>query len=158
MANIFSGSEVVQLGINIEENGRDFYNTLAQESKNTKTKNIFKFLAGEEEKHIMVFQGILQKTEEFEPQGMGADEYYAYMNSLASQHVFTQKDKGREIAKSIKTDQEAIDKGISFEKDSIVFYEGIKRVVPAHDHKIVDSLIEQEKSHLEKLTELKQTL
>ena len=38
MANIFSGSEIVQIGIQIEKNGRDFYNTLEEQSTNKKGK------------------------------------------------------------------------------------------------------------------------
>jgi len=158
MGNIFAGSEMVELGIEIERNGRDFYNTLASQSKNQKAGEIFRYLAGEEEKHIKVFQEILNKTEKYEPSGLDADEYFAYMNALASEYVFTQKDKGKEIAKTIKSDQEAVNTGIGFEKDSIIFYEGMKKTVPQYDIDIVDKLIIQEQSHLRQLSDLKASL
>ena len=154
MGNIFSGSEVVELGIQIEKNGRDFYNTLVKQSKILKAKEVFKFLAGEEEKHIKVFQGLLDKTQKFEALGLDADEYYAYMSTLASEHVFTQKDKGEEIARNIKTDREAIVKAIRFEEDSIVFYEGVKKIVPGSDEEIIEALITQEEGHLKQLIEM----
>ncbi len=75
MGNISAGSEVVQVGIQIEKNGKDFYNALAKHSKNPKAVEIFKYLAGEEEKHIKAFQKILDKTENYEPQGLDADQY-----------------------------------------------------------------------------------
>ena len=158
MGNIFAGSEIVQLGIQIEKNGQDFYNTLSAQTKNEKAKGLFEFLAGEEAKHIQVFKKILEKTAKYEPVGLDADEYYAYMNALASEHVFTQKDKGAEIARAIKTDNEVVEKAIGFEKDSIVFYEGMKKIVPDYDKKIVDDLIAQEQGHLRQLTELKKTI
>ena len=77
------------------------------------------------------------------------------MQALASQTVFTQKDKGRQIAAKIKSEPEAIDLGIGFEKDSILFYQGMKRFVPEYDHKIIDELILQEEYHLALLWELK---
>ena len=67
MANIFSGSEIVQIGIQIEKNGRDFYNALEKQSTNKKGKEIFHYLAGEEEKHIKVFEEILSSAENYEP-------------------------------------------------------------------------------------------
>ncbi len=158
MGNIFAGSEMVELGIEIERNGRDFYNTLASQSKNQKAGEIFRYLAGEEEKHIKVFQEILNKTEKYELSGLDADEYFAYMNALASEYVFTQKDKGKEIAKTIENDKEAVDMGIGFEKDSIIFYEGMKKAVPEYGLKIINELIMQEQSHLKKLSDLKKTL
>ena len=158
MGNIFAGSEIVEIGVQIEKNGRDFYNTLFKQSKNAKLKEIYKYLAAEEEKHIAVFQKILDSLEKYEPAEAYPGEYFAYMNALASEYVFTQKEKGEEIAKKLKNDKEAVDKGISFEKDSIVFYEGMKRLVPEYDKKIIDELISQEQSHLIQLTDLKKVL
>jgi len=158
MGNIFAGSEIVEIGIQIEKNGRDFYNTVEKKSKNQKASEIFKYLAGEEGKHIKVFQEILNKTEKYEPSGLDADEYFAYMNALASEYVFTQKDKGEQVAKTIKNDLEAVNMGIGFEKDSIIFYEGIKKAVPQYDINIIDKLIIQEQSHLRQLSDLKASL
>lgn len=155
MGNIFTGSEIVELGIQIEKNGMDFYNTLVKQSKNPSARDIFKFLAREEEKHIVVFQKILEKMEKYEPSESYPGEYFAYMNALAGEYVFTQKDKGEEIAKETKTDKEAVEKGVGFEKDSIIFYEGIKKVVPEDDHKVIDELISQEQNHLRQLLDLK---
>lgn len=155
MGNIFSGSEVVEIGIQIEKNGRDYYTTLMNQSKNEKARELFKYLAGEEEKHIVAFQKILSSVQKYEPQGLDSDEYYAYMNDLASEHVFTQKDKGTEVARAIKSDKEAIDMAIGFEEDSIVFYEGVKKIVPPFDVKVVEDLITQEQNHLKQLIELK---
>jgi len=158
MGNIFSGSEIVELGVQIEKNGRDFYDTLAKKTKNAACADIFTYLSREEEKHIKVFQGILGKTEKYEPQGLDAGDYIAYMNALASEYVFTQKDKGAEVAGGIKSDKEALDMGIRFEKDSIIFYEGMKKTVPGYDLKIIEELIKQEQAHLRLLTDLKRKI
>ena len=158
MANIFSGSEIVELGIQIEKNGRDFYDTLVRQSKNKKAKEIFKYLAGEEEKHIAIFRRILDKLEKYEPPESYPGEYFAYMNALASDYVFTQKNKGEEIAKNITSDKEAVDTGIGFEKDSILFYQGMRKVVPEYDHGVIDELIAQEQNHLRQLSDLKKGL
>lgn len=158
MVNIFAGSEIVELGIQVEKNGRDFYNTLVKQSKIQKARETFKYLAGEEEKHIAVFRKILDSVHKYEPPETYPGEYFAYMNALASDYIFTQKDKGGEIAKRTRSDKEAIVLGIGFEKDSILFYEGMKKVVPEYDHKIVNNLIEQEQSHLRQLSDLKNKL
>lgn len=158
MVNIFSGSEIVELGIQIEKNGRDFYNALVGKSKNQKAKEKFKYLAGEEEKHIEVFSKILDSVHKYEPPESYPGEYFAYMNALARDYVFTEKDKGKEVAKNVKGDKQAVELGIRFEKDSIIFYTGMKRIVPEYDHKIVDKLISQEQDHLRQLSELKESL
>lgn len=155
MANVFSGSEIVGFGIQIEKNGRDFYNALADKAKSQQREDIFRFLAKEEEKHIVTFQKILESVKEYEPPETYAGEYFAYMNILAGEYVFTQADKGKELASMTKNDKDAIDVGIKFEKESIVFYEGMKKVVPGKDANVVEKLIDQENSHLFKLLKLR---
>jgi len=158
MGNMFAGSEVVEIGIQIEKNGKEFYDAVSLSSKDTKAKEVFKFLSQEEERHIAVFKKMQESVEQYEPAESYPGEYFAYMNALAGNHIFTQKDKGREIARTIKNEKEAVELGIGFEKDSIIFYEGMKRLVPDYDAKIIDELIGQEKAHLVKLTELKAQL
>ncbi len=158
MANVFAGSEIIEMGIQIEKNGKDFYDTVIAQTKDEKAKNIFKYLAGEEEKHIVTFQKILDSVHKYEPPESYPGEYFAYMKALASEYIFTQKDKGREIAKSAKSDKEVVRLGMKFEKDSIIFYEGMKKVVPEGQGNVVDALIAQEKSHLLKLFQLKENL
>ena len=158
MGNIFAGSEIVEIGIQIEKNGRDFYDAVVGKSKNQKAKEIFKYLATQEEQHIAVFKKILDSVNKYEPAESYPGEYFAYMNSLASEHIFTQKDKGNQIAKNVNSDREAVELGIGFEKDSIVFYEGMKRVVPEYDNKVIDELIKQEQDHLKQLSDLRNNL
>jgi rubrerythrin len=155
MAGVFSLSEIVELGIQIEINGRDFYRAVLERPLDQKARDIFGLLGKEEERHIADFQKILDSVAAYEPRESYPEEYFAYMNALASEHVFTQKDKGREIAGKIKADREAVELGIGFEKDSILFYEEMKRMVSKKEQKTVQMLIEAEKGHLRKLSELK---
>ena len=158
MGNIFAGSEIVELGIEIEKNGRDFYNTLTSQSKNQKAKDIFKYLAEQEEEHMAVFQKILDAIQKYEPPESYPGEYFAYMNALVSESVFTKKNKGKEIAKKTKDDRQAVDIGIGAERDSIVFYEGMKKAVPEYEQKVIDEVITQEQGHLKQLVDLKANL
>lgn len=156
MGNIFSGSEIVEIAVQIEKNGRDFYRTVAQHVKQENLKQTFDFLAKEEERHIEVFERILDRVGRYEPQGAFSDEYFLYMRALAKEHIFTQENKGKVVAQKIGSAKEAIEAGIGFEKESIIFYEGIKKVVPDYDHHLVEELINQEKAHLLKLWEIKE--
>ncbi|MFA6079419.1 MAG: ferritin family protein [Candidatus Omnitrophota bacterium] len=158
MGNIFSGSEIAELGIQIENNGRDFYGALAANSKELKTREIFAFLSGEEEKHIETFKKISASARSYKPKQAYPDEYFKYMSALAGDYVFTQKGKGKELAGKISGEGEALDLAIRFEKDSIVFYEGMKNVVPERDQGMVEELIRQERSHLVSLSRLKEEL
>lgn len=158
MGNLFSASEIVEIGIQIEKNGRDFYNGVLKVSKEPKPQEIFTFLRGEEEKHIKRFENLLSQVKKYEPSEAYPGEYFAYLKALSEGYVFTKANKGAEIASKIKTSSEAIDKGIGFEKDSILFYHEMKRFVLEGEQKVIDKLIEEEQEHLRKLTELKKNL
>ncbi|MGA1790307.1 MAG: ferritin-like domain-containing protein [bacterium] len=155
MGKRFSASEITQMGVQIEKNGRDFYTVLAKSSKKDEVKDVFQFLAKEEERHIKLFSEILSGFEKYEPSDAYPDEYFAYLKSLSDTYIFTKENTGREIAQSVEDDIEAIDLGIGFEKDSILFYMEMKNMVWKEGKKIVDQLIEEERSHLRKLSEIK---
>jgi len=158
MGNIFSGSEIIELGIQIEKNGKNFYDTLIEKSKNDKSKGVFKYLSAEEAKHITAFQNILDSVKKYEPSEAYPGEYFAYMKALADDCVFTRKDTGAEFAGKTKSDKEACDFGIKFEKESVIFYEHIKEAVPKNEHKVIDELVLQELGHLKRLYKLKEEM
>lgn len=158
MANVFTANEIVGISIQIEKNGRDFYNALTERYKDKDAVDLFKYLAGEEEKHIQTFQKILDSVGKHEPQETYPGEYLEYMNALAAESVFTEKAKGKEAASGAKNSTDAVNMGIGFEKDSIIFYQSMKKVVPEHDYKTLNDIISEERSHLRKLYNLKKKL
>lgn len=158
MKKAFVAEEIVEIGIQIEINGKDFYDVVAKKSKDKKAKEIFKYLSGEELKHIGVFRDILGAVKQYYPKEAYPQEYFAYMNSIASGHIFTQKDKGKETAKSVKNEIEAVNLGIRFEKESIIFYEEMKKIIPEKEIKPLEGLIREEEKHLADLTNIKGVL
>ncbi len=156
MEERYSACELVEIGIQVEKNGREFYLELAKKDFKAEAVKAFKFLAEEEEKHIKVFDRIFSSACEYEPEGAYPDDYFAYMNALARQYIFTQgKGRGKEAASAVKDFADAVDLGIGFEKDSIIFYEGMKKIIAGKDHKIIDKVITEEQKHLARLFELK---
>lgn len=155
MKIIFSGSEIAEMAVDIEKNGRDFYNKVAEFLKDKNTKKIFKYLAGQEEKHIKVFENILSKVKKYEPIEAYTDEYYRYIKALSEEHIFTKKKKGKEAAKAVRDGKQAVELGLSFERDSILFYYEMKNFVPKSEHGILENLMKEERRHVEKLSLLR---
>jgi len=157
MAQSFAASEIVELGVQIEINGKDFYDIVLGQTKNKKAKEIFAYLRNQEKEHISAFRTILSSVHKYEPKEAYPAEYFSYMNSLAGTHIFTQEGKGKEMAEGLKgkDEKEAILMGIGFEKESITFYEGMIKIVPPEQRSTIDRLIKEENNHLEQLTELR---
>lgn len=151
----FSGSEIAEIGIEIEKNGRDFYNRLADRLKDRRAKELFRYMAGEEEKHIEDFKKIFSSVSSHSPCESYPPEYFAYLNAIASEYVFTKKDELKERIKDIVSEKDAIDVSLGLEKDSILFYGEMKKIIPEKDYSIIDAVITQEKEHVEKLWDMR---
>ena len=155
MGKMFSGCEIVELAVQIEKNGKEFYTRLKALADNDEARGVFESLAKAEDRHIAVFRKIFDASCNYSPEGSFPDEYFSFMNSLASSYVFTRADKAEELIESIKTFREAVELGIELEKDSILFYEEMKRSIPESSHETVDRIIDEEKQHFKKLCDLK---
>jgi len=158
MGNIFGAGEVAELAVQIEMNGKDFYTALAGRLPNPKVRDIFTYLAAQEERHMAVFQEMRGHLHRYEPPESYPGEYISYMRALAAEHVFAQRGKGKEIGGRVASEREAVDLGIGFENDSIVFYTGMTRVVPDHDHPVIEAIIAEERKHLAQLREMKEEI
>jgi len=150
----FSGSDIVEIGLQIEKNGKEYYEEVLKCSKTPEAKKIFELLAKEELKHVSYFEKLLTSLEKEEIAESYPGEYHEYIEHLSGLHIFTKKGAGKEKACKIRTDKEALETAASFEKDSILFYYELKNFINARDQKILDEVIEQEKSHLSKIMAL----
>jgi len=155
MSTHYSGCEGVEIGIQIEKNGKDFYSHLAEVIEDKDTADLFRLLAGEEAKHIEIFKDIFSESCDYNPSGAYSDEYFAYVRALAGQYVFTMEDKGVEAARSAGSRMEALDLAIGLEKDSILLYEEIRKTVPEKQKEVLDRVLTEEKKHLRMLCDMK---
>lgn len=151
----FSPCELLELAINIEKNGKDFYFGLVGITDNAQVETVFRQLAKEEEEHIEAFQNISADSCDFSAAEVYTDDYFSYLRAVSDQYIFTQKDKGKELAESVKSCEEALDVGIRVEKDSILFYSEMKEMMREDKQGVVDGIISAEKKHLEKLVKIK---
>jgi rubrerythrin len=158
MSIIFSGSELLEVALGIERNGAAFYRALAEKTKNKSARAIYEHLAAEEIKHLNTFQGMLKTVGSYKPPEDYAEEYQLYLKSLVDSSVFTDVAHAQQIAAKVSSETQALDIGIQAEKDSILFYTEMKNVVKPADHRIITDIIDQERDHLNQLSQLKKTL
>jgi len=154
----FYGNELINIAIGIERRGIAFYDVMAKSTQNVAARDIFHYLVGMEREHIQIFQGMLDEADKYEVPETYAGEYAAYLQALVDSAVFTDDLAASEMATQADSDIKAIELGISEEKDSILFYYGMKEVMPARAHPTLDKIIAEEKLHLKQLSELKKKL
>ncbi|MCU0611925.1 MAG: ferritin family protein [Candidatus Eisenbacteria bacterium] len=159
----FSAGEVFQMAQDIERNGARFYRKAAEGFRDSPSHAMLLELAAMEDDHLATFTDMKnhlaareQESPVFDPFG----ESELYLRAMASTHVF---DTSRDPSESLtgeETLQEILKMAIKLEKDSIIFYLGLKSaIVPNMGKERLDDVIAQEFSHIsmlsDRLTELR---
>jgi rubrerythrin len=143
----YSGQEIVDIAVRIEENGNEFYTAAANMiPANNDIRGLFFDLAEKEILHISIFQKLAEKfdAESFDFNTEDASEY---INHLAESHIFGKPDAGKTLAKTIKTPQEGLEIAYKFENDSVAFYTELLKYTRSDSKKLVQQIIEEEKEH-----------
>ena len=143
----YSGLEIIEIAVRIEENGQEFYTAAAEMiAESNDVKGLFYDLAEKELTHIAMFQKLADKfeAETFE---FNKDEASDYIGHLADSHIFGKKDAGAELAKTISTPQQALEVAYKFENDSVTFYEELLKRTETDSKKVILQIIEEEKEH-----------
>lgn len=157
MEYTFNIDEIFEIAVQMEKNGVEFYQKAADEAKNPDVKQLLQDLATMEVQHKKTFSGLrteligAKEIDSFyDPQGEGV----LYLQSIANTQVFFE----RKI--DISSFEAVLKEAIMAEKDSIVYYLGLKEVLTNTDAKSkMEAIILEEMSHVrilnQKLFELK---
>jgi len=154
----FSGKELIDIAIGIERRGAAFYDTLVDSTKDEKAKDIYRTLAGQERQHMEIFRNMLGSVGDYSTPETYSEEYDAYLKALVDSTIFPDDQVVQEMAKKVGSDAEAVQIAIGAEKESILFYKEIRDVVRRTDSEVVNKIIEEERSHLRRLSEVKKGL
>ena len=145
----YSGQEIVEIAVRIEENGNEFYNAAAEMiGAQNDTKGLFIDLAEKEVMHISIFQKLAEKFDA-ETFDFRAEDASDYINHLAESHIFGKPDAGKELAKKITTPREALEIAFKFENDSVAFYTELLKYARSDSKRLVQQIIDEEKEHAE---------
>lgn len=156
----FNTDELMELAIQIEKNGLEYYALMSEKSVNPETKQVFEYLGREEQGHLENFVKIRERLAESQKEKAFqiADEYntpemFNYLNAMFDGRVFPNLKSHAEIAGEIKTDEQAIYHAIGFEKDTVLFFHEILDILGPDDQNrsLVRELIRQEKIHIARL-------
>lgn len=148
----FSADEIFEMAEEMERNGARFYRRVSKSFTDPKKESLLNNLADMEDQHEEVFKEMraeLSAAEKevttFDPD----DEAAMYLRAMADGHVFNVRQDPSERLTGNETMTEIIKLALGCEKDSIVFYLGLRDMVPARKGKDkVDAVIREEMGHI----------
>jgi rubrerythrin len=150
MSYDFNADDILEMAEQIERNGAAFYRKAAKDVADPEAKTFLSDLAAMEDDHEKIFAAMRKRLSGAETQSTVYDpenQAAAYLKSLADIRVFFEKEIDT-------TSLEAILKAaITAEKDSIVFYLGMKELVPESlGQSRLDDIIKEEMGHIKLLS------
>ncbi len=153
MSYAFNAAEVYKVAIQIEENGKRFYEESLKTIDVPEVKKLFTELAGQEVDHKHRFESLLAQLPadvKFPAVWDPENELEKYVKMMAEQHVFI-ADVGR-ISK-VKDAKSALKLAMEFEKDSVIFFLSLEEACAGKkDQELVKVLVKEEQEHLKRLT------
>lgn len=155
MITRFNADEILEMAQQIERNGATFYRKAADIISDEASKKTLIQLAEMEDEHEQTFVGMRNEltVKEREPVTFDPDnELSLYLQAMADENVFDRNTKPDALLAG-KSMDEILRTAIGLEKDSIVFYLGLKELVPERLGKgRLDNIITEEYSHITTLT------
>ena len=144
----FSGDEIIEIALQMEESGKLFYERAQVLAKEAKLKDMLAYLAKEEEQHLKTFTKLgEQLSRQFVPNERYVGEYGDYVKSLINSHIFNLSEV-EDLVAGIKTDQDILRFAIGFEKDSIVIFQEFKNAANKEGAEVLEKLIHEERNHI----------
>jgi len=130
---------------------------MAEKLQDPEVKELFTLLAKDEIAHKKFYSEILQQLGDYKPHENYVGEYMAYLRSYSDRIIFNQETFDQKL-NEINDVASAIDFAIGAELKSIQYYHEIKELVPNKNHQKIDQIIEEERRHFIKLSEIEKRL
>ena len=156
---LFSDLEGLRIGMEMEVEGRDYYQKASEKVENPEHKALFQLLKSEEMVHYETFSKMYAKIRE--EKQVESDEYLfdadssRYLTVLVENHIFPKKEQAQSKVDELKTTEAILRSAIEAEKNSILFYDELANQSKFEDtRKIFLALKAEEQTHVVKLTRL----
>lgn len=153
--SLFNAKDIFEFAVKIEVNGERFYREMAKKLHAPKIRELFNFLADEEIKHKEIFEKLATRMGSFSLPEISDADYKAYLDAYTENLIFSETDIDSKIT-GIDDEKVALLFAIDKELDTIYYYKEIKDLLPESEHGLVDKIIAEERSHVVKLSEMKQ--
>jgi rubrerythrin len=147
----FNAFEVFEIAEQIERNGTNFYIRAAELFDDPDICQMFLRLAEWEKEHELTFARMKQQLPEQSLQASTseADDLLPDPRIMAGLAVFGIRSEPAEVLRGRQEKTDIIRRAVEKEKDSIVFYHGLKEFVPAGaDKDKIDDIIKEEMRHI----------
>ncbi len=156
MAEGYTADDVFEIAVQIERNGGAFYRRAAELSGDDDAKAMLTDLAVMEDGHVEVFTAMREDLKKENPEWLSRafaasseDDPALYLQAAAAGQVFDFNAEPAAVLSESTSLAEVLTIAVGLEKESVVFYTGIKDAVPGNrGREQMDAVIREEMGHI----------
>ena len=154
---VFSVQEVLEMAVQTEKLGAEFYTNMAEKFKeNEEFNKLFTMLAEKEKEHENVFNSLIKNMGSSYQMPDNWGEAAKYLRAIVESEFFLGDDKVLPNFSHLETAQDVINYAITFEKVTLLYYLELRDIV--EDQEAVYDLVNEEKSHIVWLSDYRKKL
>jgi rubrerythrin len=154
MSILFSGNEIIDIAVKIEENGQAFYLAAADKAQDENLAAALRKLAEDEVEHKEIFQAMYKADAQYGLVDGYEEEADAYIKAMAGSQVFAPGKSAEGFVRDAGDIFQVLNMALGAEKDSILYYTEMKDWVQPKDKEVMEKVILEEKKHLKELSRL----
>ena len=154
MSTPFGKEQVIQIAIQTERQGAAFYETLAAKAQNERVRDECQRLAEFERGHEKTFQSLLAQLDLAPMPSQLSDTYYQYLSALVDSNMLPDEEAAQRLAEEAESEVDAINIALQMEKNTILFYQELQNLL-GEQAGVLQTILDEERSHVYELNELK---
>jgi rubrerythrin len=148
---MFTIRDIIDLAIQIEQNGEKVYRQAAGEISNSSISSLLLWLAGEEVKHVKWFSELKEKVNEMVDDPRIEETGKRILQGILGDQSFSLRDVD---FSTMKETADLLKAAIEFQEDTVLFYEMIQSFIDEKETlNHLDIIIQEEKNHIRLLRE-----
>jgi rubrerythrin len=150
MGSMLTSRDIVRIALEVEQTGMESYRAMKSATSDPELVKLFGYLESDEADHVGIFSRMFREVE-LNPGEMAdpSPEDQAHIETIMKSVVFEGPQAGIRRARAAKTPIEVLTLALQFERDAMLFWTRLFRLVREKDRPLVQKLIGQEEQHVQ---------
>lgn len=145
---MLSPHELLQIALNIEIDGKLYYERLSNSATNEPVRAVFRLLKIQEEEHAVFFRQLLKEYEEESFELINWDDSSIYLKSLTEGKIFPEPHSIMTKYRDSNID-DAIEYAVEIEEKTLTFYDFLLGLCSSKETSVsIERIIEEERNHI----------
>jgi rubrerythrin len=141
--------DIIRIALDVEQTGMHSYREMKNATQDQELNKLLGYLENEEKEHVSIFTKMFKEVK-IDPAAMPDPslEDLAELDSILKSTIFEGPQAGIKRAKGAKNPIDILKLSLQFERDAMLFWIKLNKLVRETDRPLIQKLIDQENKHV----------